>query len=753
MRRSRLLKDASTHFAAQLLRDVGTTIYTYAGGGVGDGGQAVDAVLLRPGGVRAAGTSSDSRVFIADTRDHRIRELKSDGSIITIAGTGESGYFGDGGAATAAWLYGPTDMDMDGDGNLYIADTGNHCIRKVSADGTISTIAGTGVAGFTGDGGAATSATLNGPRGVRVDGAGGVWIADTQNHRVRFVNTAGVIATSAGTGVAGFSGDSGLANKAQLNQPQGLELSSAGSVYIADTGNSRIRRINNRGVIATVAGTDSPGYSGDGGSATMAQLKQPCGVRLGVNSSFYIADTGNSRVRFVNSFGNITTLAGSGTAGYNGDGGAATSAQLNAPADVHVFDDGSFLIADTLNDRVRRVTVNRTMQTAAGDGAASFCCDGAQAASARIALPLMARKMHDNTVYIADNANSRVRRVDTDDVIATVAGNGSAGYSGDGGPATEAMLNAPADMILAANGKVYIADSMNHRVRYIDADGNIFTAAGNGTAGYAGDGGAGVHAMLNTPTGLALDANGNLLIADSKNNRIRLYNTTSGMMSVIAGSAQGAGFSGDGGAATSAQLSLPTGVAVDTLGNILIADSKNQRIRRIDNTGTIHTYAGNGDQGYGGDGASALDASFNVPHSVAADANGDLFVADSLNQRIRRVRNDGIIVTVAGNGESGYKGDNADATSAMLTMPLGVSTDGNGNLLIADTGNNRIRAIGVVNPHSEPRLSPGAIAGIVIGSVVAAGVLLFAFTVCIRRARRSGDSTPVGGAAYTTLTQ
>ena len=334
------------------------TITTFAGTGVpgfsGDGGPAVQAQLNLPGDVAVDGAGN---VYVADTNNHRIRKVDPSGTtatITTIAGTEESGFSGDGGAAVQAQLNLPHGVAVDGSGNVYIADTNNHRIRKVDPSGTTATIAGTGVSGFSGDSGAAVQAQLNLPHGVAVDGSGNVYIADTNNHRIRKVDPSGTTATIAGTGVSGFSGDSGAAVQAQLNLPHGVAVDGSGNVYIADTNNHRIRRVDSSGTTTTIAGTGVSGFSGDGGAAVQARLNSPHGVAVDGSGNVFIADTNNHRIRRVDSSGTITTIAGTGVSGFSGDGGPAVQAQLYLPHGVAVdgLGSGNVYIADTNNHRI-----------------------------------------------------------------------------------------------------------------------------------------------------------------------------------------------------------------------------------------------------------------------------------------------------------------------------------------------------------------------------------------------------------------
>jgi sugar lactone lactonase YvrE len=680
--------------AGQLDGTLGT-IRTFAGALSPEGVAATDAALNRPGkvAVDAAGN-----LFIADTFNHRVREVSASGVITTVAGTGSPGYSGDGGAATSARLNGPDGVAVDADGDLFIADHDNQRVREVSASGVITTVAGTGTYGYSGDGGAATSARLSYPSGVAVDAAGNLFIADSYNYRVRKVSASGVITTVAGNGIYGYSGDGGAATAAQLYLPQGLAVDAADNLFIADYRNQRVRKVSAGGVITTVAGTGTSGYSGDGGAATSARLYDPEGVAVGAAGTLFIADTDNHRVREVSASGVITTAAGTGTPGYSGDGGDATSARLNGPTGVAVGANGDLFIADFYNYRVRKVSASGAITTVAGNGTAGYFTgyggDGGAATSALLYYPAGVAVDAAGNLFIADTANQRVRKVSASGVISTVAGNGTPGYSGDGGPATAAQLAGPSGVAVDGAGNLFIADNGNERVRKVSATGVITTVAGNGTPGYSGDGGAATSARLSRPLGVAVDAAGNLFIADSSNNRVRKV-SVSGVITTVAGTGT-SGYSGDGGPATSAWLSYPSGVAVDAAGDLFIADSSNNGVRRVSASGVITTVAGNGRYGYSGDGGPATSAQLYFPQGVAVGAAGDLFIADSYNDRVRKVSAGGVITTVAGTGSYGYSGDGGPATSAQLYRPEGVAVGAAGSLFVADNGNSCVRKVSVV---------------------------------------------------------
>ena len=318
----------------------------------GDGGPALYAGLVYPAGVAVDNLGN---LFIADAGNNRVRKITPQGTITTVAGTGGIGPGGDGGPATSAHVWNPSGVAVDASGNLFIADSFNNLIRKVSQQGTISTVAGNGDGGFSGDAGPATSAHLSSPAGVAVDGSGNLFIADTENNRVRKVTPQGTITTIAGNGKQGFSGDGGPATSAQLGSPRGIAVDASGNLLIADTVNNRVRRVTPQGVISTVAGNGT-----QGGPASSAQLSSPAGVAVDASGNLFIADTANNRIRNVTPQGTFGTVAGSGGGGFGGDGGPSTSAQLSSPTGVAVDASGNLFIADFRNNKIRQLVPSST---------------------------------------------------------------------------------------------------------------------------------------------------------------------------------------------------------------------------------------------------------------------------------------------------------------------------------------------------------------------------------------------------------
>ncbi|MFK0289922.1 RICIN domain-containing protein [Streptomyces sp. NPDC090442] len=330
--------------------------------------------------------------------------------ISTCAGNGTPGFKGDNEPAVSAQLKNPYGIAVDSTGTLYFSDYANHRVRKVTTDGRISTVAGNGAAGNRGDNGPAASAQLNCPREVAVDSADAVYVADSGNHRVRKITADGKISTVAGTG-GGFSGDGGPATAAKLNLPMGVAVDSTGNLYVSEYHNNRVRKITADGTISTVVGDGTPGFKGDGGQATAAQLNRPHGVAVDGAGNLYVADAQNHRVRRVTADGEISTVAGTGTPGFSGDDGPATAAQLNVPVGVVVDSTGCLSISCYNNHRVRKVAADGKISTVAGNGTAGFGGDDGPAASAQLNRPFGLAVDCVDTLYIADHANNRIRRI------------------------------------------------------------------------------------------------------------------------------------------------------------------------------------------------------------------------------------------------------------------------------------------------------------------------------------------------------
>ncbi len=667
------------------------------------------------------------------------------GNVYTVAGNhgGSGGVTGDGGAATSALLNTPVGVVLDASGNLYIGDNVNNRVQMVpKTNGTyfgqsmtandIYTIAGSsaGTSGTTGNGGLATSALLNTPKGLALDSSSNLYITDYTNNRIQVVAaangtyfgvsmTANDIYTIAGssTGTSGHTGNGGAPTSALLYEPFTLNFDSSGNLYISDWGNNRIQMVSAAGGtffgvsttandIYTIAGSSSGsgGSTGDGGAPTSALLNEPLGVAFDPSGNFYIADYTNNRIKAIPTtngtyfgtsmtandiytlFGGLVTVA----AGSSGGGGLATNARLSGPVGVALDSSGNLYIGDVGNNRIQMVP-----------------------------------KTNGTNLGISMTAGD----------IFTIAGNsgGAGGHTGDGSAATSALLSGPNSPWVDSSGNLYFSDNANNRIQMVPiANGSyfgqsmtandIYTIVGNsaGTSGTAGDSGAAASALLNNPIGVTVDSSGNLYIADYGNDRIQMVPIANGSyfgqsmtandIYTIAGSSTGtSGTAGDSGAATSAFLNGTRGIALDSSGNLYIADSLNNRIQMVAKTNgsyfgqsmtanDIYTIAGSsaGTSGTTGDGGLATSALLNAPYGVTFDASGNLYISEITNNRVQKVpvangtyfgismtAND--IYTIAGSssGTVGATGNGGAGTSALLNNPKGIVTDSLGNLYVS----------------------------------------------------------------------
>ena len=668
--------------------------------------------------------------------------LHAQAIITTIAGGGQFQVAAVRGPATNVLLGQIYGVATDPQGNVFAIDATNHIVVKVATTGTLTVVGGNGTMRSSGDGGLATNASFQGPSAIAANGVGNLFIGD--GCAVRKISADGTISTFAGTGSCGYSGDGGLATQALIGGAAGIALDSKGNLYFSD--NNRIRKVTPQGIISTVAGNGLSCCTGDGVPATATALNSPYGLVVDQNGVLYIAETGNDRVRRVGSNGIITTIAGGSGEGYSGDGGAATGAMLNRPEGIALDAAGVIYVADTNNERVRRITPDGIIQTVAGTGEMNFTGDQGQASLATLHLPMGVATDGFGNVYIADSFNYRVRRVDPLGTITTYAGR--SGAAGDGGQARDAVLSNPASVVVDASGNVYISDTRNNCVRRIAPNGIITTVAGSGTAGFGGDGGPATQASLNLPVGLALDSIGNLYIADAGNVRVRKIDPSGTITTVAGNGAVPWQSAGDGGPAVNASFIGPEDVAVDAAGNVYIVDGglvpnrdgsfNSNRIRLVSPDGTISTFA------VGMFTAVAVDAAGNVyasvlhdgvyrifpggattsvasnlagPGKVAIDPQGNLYVPVSSNigsgTRVILVSPTGAETGIAGNGQAGFSGDDGPANLAQLYQPRSAALDSAGNLYIADSGNNRIRKVflnpasGLFQPTLQTTLQPG----------------------------------------------
>lgn len=622
------------------------SISTFAGGGPPP--SPVPALSVSLGTIWGVATDSTGNVYLSSSDLNSVFRLDSAGQLTVVAGDGRAGYSGDGGLAIAAQINAPRGLAVDAADNLFIADTGNGRVRKVSPDGVITTPSG--------------ATELHGPFSVAVDGSGDIFVAEFDGNQVRKISPAGAVTSVAGSGIQGFSGDSGPAVEAQLYVPIGVAVDNAGNLYIDDYGNARIRRVSSDGTITTVAGG---GQSRDERvPATDAQLLYPLSVALDNQGSLYIAEE-YAGIRKVSQDGAIVTVAGGGKDWVYSDGVPANSVVM-LPIAVAVDGAGNLSIADRqFYTSVRRVSAAGILTTVAGNGL--NCCfsgDGGPAVNAQLSDPSSVAVDEGGNVYIADAHNSRIRKIALDDTITTVAT--ACGYPDD--------IWTPCGIAVDAIGNLYTAD-----------DSGVFRISPDSSQTKLADFG----------TGLAVDRAGNLFIADDYHRVIRKI-SLDGTSSIVVGTG-GIGFSGDGGPATAAELSLPTALAVDGVGNLYIADSGNRRIRMVSATGVINTVV---------DVSADLDASFasvglnNLITGLAVDKAGNIFFEElSFSaRRVLRVSPDGTITTLAGTGVAGYSGDGGPAMQAQINPSAdeignSLALDASGKLFVVDGANNAVRVL------------------------------------------------------------
>ncbi len=659
---------------------------------IGDGGPATAAQFTY---IQGIAVDRLGNLYISDTTNHRVRKV-SGGIVTTIAGTGVAGFSGDGKAAVDAQLNSPYGLAVDGAGNVYVADYANQRVRRIAPDGTISTIAGTGQkASAADDSGGPLGTSLLSPRNVAVDRAGNLYIAEYEGHRVRKVTPDGKLTTVAGIGMAAFSGDRGPATEAQLSYPAGLAIDRTGNIYIADSGNNVVREIYEDGRIGTVMG-QPPGTllgtpSGRNPSLpNPARLSGPAALALDAAGTIYEGDTGSKAVgAYTPGDGKwITYVGGEGVGCHAG----MACAPLSFVNDLAVDANGNLWIADGV--RVQKVDPTGTIQIVAGDGYLHAVGDGGPATEANLYLPTALTLDRAGNIFIADAGTQRVRQVAPGGAITTLAGTGVAGRLEPlSGPAANAQLDGPAGVTMDAAGNVDIADTRNHRILEVTPAHLLGPVAG--TAGSPGESPDGVPPVaplrLSYPQALCTDRVGNRYIVDTGNHRVLIL-PAGGLLTTAAGNGSH-GYAGDGGKAPLAQLNSPGACATDSAGTLFIADTGNHRIRKVTPSGWISTVAGTGVAGSAGDEGAAASAQLASPSGVAVDDSGNIFIGDTGNNRIRMVTQDGLIHVIAGTSAPAFGGDGGPANAAQLNGPQGLFLDGAGDLYFADTNNNRIRRL------------------------------------------------------------
>jgi len=772
------IADYNNH-ALRCVANATGTITTFAGTGhsgyAGNGGQATAAKMSYPWGVfYDPGTAS---VYAGEYGNYVVRKIVcSSGVISTVAGSSHLGFGGDGGSATATAVKFDRPKGLwvnPSDGSFYLADGNNNCrIRKIDASGNISTFAGSSATttsfSSAGDGGQATAAILGtgGPTKIVVDKSGNFYFSDDGWNCIRKINTSGIISTFAGTGgTSGSSGDGGAATAATLHNPLGICFDNSGNLYIADEGNSRIRKVINAAPVFTGGSSQTLTVCENSGSNSVNSLLSitddwtdivetwsiatapthgtlnvfpatatytggtltPTGLSYTPTTGYsgtdafviqvsdgYLTSTTTVNVTVATSgtisgptevcVGQSICLSATGTAGGTWSSSATGVATVNSATGIVTgISAGSAIISYGVSCSSTTDYATATVSTSvcgvttiAGTGTNGYTGDGGAATAAEIGLLQGIVMDNSGNIYFSQTSSSVVRKINSSGTISTIAGNGTAGYTGDGGQATAAELTQPQGIAIDGSGNIYIADVVRNVIRMVNPSGIISTFAGTGSPGFSGDGGQATAAELDLPSDVAIDNIGNLVVNDAANRVIRRINIstgTAGIINTIAGTAGTIGYSGDGGQATAANIDV-LNLTVDNSGNIYFTDPDHYVVRKINTSGIISTFAGDGTSGYTGDGSNATSAELSTLFGIKTDCSQNVYIADKMNNVIRMVNTVGTINTIAGNGTSGYTGDGNAATTAEFNHPTVFVPDESGNIFIADGNNYVIREIG-----------------------------------------------------------
>ncbi|GEM_PF-973707 len=638
---------SGTSLPSGLTLTSGVTVSSLAGSGAAEfaDGTGTVARFKSPTGIDI---DSNGMLYVADTVNYRIRKMTTEGVVTTLAGGSSSGSVD--GTGGAAQFYNPNDLTVDSSGNVYVADKLNNRIRKITPAGEVTTLAGSSYGYADGTG---TAAQFASPTGVAVDSSGTVYVADQENNRIRKITSAGVVTTLAGSSY-GYADGTGTA--AQFNYPHGIAIDSSGTLYVADRDNYRIRKITSAGVVTTLAGSGTQG-SADG-TGTAAQFSNPSDVAIDSSGNVYVADTDIHKIRKITSAGVVTTLAGSGTQGFVD--GTGTAAQFSNPTGVTIDSSGNTYVADQQNHRIRKI-VNSTKLSGTPTTAGTYDVN---------------LTVSDGTTETAHNFTLTVKKLEptvTSTPVTSVNVGSSYSYT--------LTATDPQNDTLTWSVKSGTTLPSGLGLEILSAYVSRFVGVSS-TGGFL-DGNAST-ATIKSPNGLAIDSSGNIYVADTWNHAIRKI-TPLGIVTTLAGSGT-AGYADESGSA--AQFNYPMGVTVDSSGNIYVADMANHRIRKITPAGVVTTLAGSGVSGYADGTGSA--AKFSSPTGVTVDNSGNVYVADMYNNRIRKITPAGVVTTLAGSSQG-----TADGTgvAAQFYQPRHLVVDASGTIFVTDLGNHRVRKI------------------------------------------------------------
>ena len=688
-----------TSSVASLVVSGGVPVTTWSGaaptpGYVDARGRA--ARFNSPGGIAV---DNAGNAYVADSWNHAIRKIAPDGSTTTLAGGVQGAADGFG---TNAEFDFPSAVAVDGVGNVYVADESNNAIRMITPGGQVTTVAGLPGdknAGF--NDGSGASARFNHPSGLAVDGQGNIYVADTWNQVIRMVTPDGIVTTLAGTPrTQGYN--NGTATNALFSFPTGIALDQFKTLYVCDTRDCVIRVVTTNGVVSTLAGR--PGFiDGADGQGTNGHFAFPEGLAVDGLGNVFVADTGNDTIRKISPDGTVTTICGQAGLAEATDG-SGTNALFYTPTGVGLTGDGRLFVTERGNNSIRVIDTNQMSGTWAGPGG-SAGSDNGPGPLARLNYPAAVAVDASNNVYAADLLNYVVRKIASDGTVSVLAGQAGRPGSLDGA-AGNALFASPAGVAVDGAGTVYVTDMDNQTIRMI-TNGTVSTLAGSSGKSGSADG-TGTNAFFFNPSGIAADILGNVYVADSSNHTVRVI-TPAGVVSTLAGRAGKAGSTN--GSGTNAMFSSPSAVAVDALGNVYVADKGNEMIRMIAPGGAVTTLAGVAGKAGNADGP-ATSAMFSSMAALAVDSTGNVYVADTYNNTIRMISSAGVVTTL--DGVPGLAGSSdGGGTGALFFNPAGIAVSHGGLIYVADTLNNTIR-VGTPNVTVSPLLQITGLAGQVI---------------------------------------
>ncbi len=619
-----------------------------------------------PSGIVA---DSSGNLFIADTGNSKIRKITPAGVVSTIAG-GDSNGSTDAVGTDASFNF-PSGIAIDSNNNLFVTDAGNNKIRKITPAGVVSTVAGSGLSGSTDAVGA--NASFKHPSAIAIDSSNNLFVTDAGNNKIRKITPAGAVSTVAGSGVAGDTDAVGI--NASFDDPSAITIDSSNNLFVTDAGNNKIRKITPAGVVSTVAGSGSFGSTDAVG--TDASFDDPSAITIDSSGNLFVADSGNSKVRKITPAGVVSTIAGSGLLGDTDAVG--TDASFNHLAGITMDGSGNLFVTDSRSSKIRKITSSGVVSTVAGVNSSGST--DAVGANASFNSPSDITVDSNGNLFVADTRNNKIRKITSAGAVSTIAGSGVAGDTDAVG--VNASFFLPISIVIDSNNNLFVADLGNYAIRKITPAGVVSTVAGSGSSGDTDA--VGTNASFSYPSGIAIDSSDNLFVTDTTNNKIRKI-TPAGVVSTIAGGDSNGSTDAVG---TDASFNFPSGIAIDSNNNLFVTDAGNNKIRKITPSGVVSTIAGSGLSG--STDAVGTDASFFYPSGITVDSSDNLFITDFTSSKIRKITPAGVVSTIAGGAISGST--DGVGTDASFNHPVGITIDSNNNLFVADSSSNTIRKI------------------------------------------------------------